>query len=448
MGCGCCRGSGQIVPEEPQAVVPTSPAPVDGERYQEQPGLEDADKKSESSSAGSGPPVASMSDELYMETWLPLDVFSKSVHEICILGKTILGDGHDRTYCHAVVEEDFEPKRFHISGFSGDPEALRKQLGSYGVGISCRKGRKEGVPNQDNIFFCRTERFTIAGVADGHGADGHWASHWVAFYTMSLIFTEVVQKESLPTEYDSLRIFNMVHEALACRSSKGQPPAAGETSDKDPPRKFDLQSTGSTLSLLVIDHKQSIVTSAWVGDSRSVMFTLGENATKKAEANLMLPSRTRASGIEYTSYDEGTMAIVSLTIDHDPRDIGERQRILSNGGMVNAHRVSSQEAHAEDQDSGLAMSRALGDLCLHSFGVIHTPGHKAVAFEKADNCIILCTDGVWEFINNEEASRLVAKAGRLNVAEATEALVGLAQERWLEQEEEEIDDLSAIVIWL
>merc|ERR1719478_1939991 len=115
--------------------------------------------------------------------------------------------------------------------------------------------------------------------------------------------------------------------------------------------------------------------SAWVGDSRCVMFTVGADPpVSKLSNSLMIPGSKRQSGLEHFATDEGVLAIQSLTIDHDPRDIGERHRILSTGGLVNAtsKRVNSRDCQDEDKDSGLAMSRALGDLCLHSFGVIHS----------------------------------------------------------------------------
>merc|ERR1719235_873409 len=106
-----------------------------------------------------------------MDMRQPADVFAKSAHEICIFGKTILIEGGSPSYCDAFVEEDFELKRLHVSPPCDDPEALSAKLSSMGVGICCRKGKKDGVANQDNVLFCRTERFIIAGVADGHGTD-------------------------------------------------------------------------------------------------------------------------------------------------------------------------------------------------------------------------------------------------------------------------------------
>jgi len=457
MGCGCCKGRGhsQVATEESQGVVPTSLAETGTK-------TDDDDEKnngrSESkgsgcdgySSEGSGPPPVKFSETLYNEIRTPADVFSRAPHEVCIIGTSILIEGDDPSYCRALVEQDLEPKRLHVSGEgvpATDPEALKELLGSSGVSICCRKGRKDA-PNQDNILFARTKRFTIAGVADGHGIDGHWASHWVAFYTMSLVLSEVVQKDQIPTEHDFIRIFNIVHEAMEFRSVQG-PPSDDPTSD-EPRRKFDLQSTGSTLSLCIVDKETNIVMSAWVGDSRCVLLTEGTEAPK-APKGLVLPGTVVSrSSVEFCMSDLGSMSVQSLTIDHDPREFKERERIMSNGGVV----TNDKRVNGDDDDAagaGLAMSRALGDLCLHTFGVIHTPGHKVVQLEKVAeqaHAIIVCSDGVWEFVSNSEAGRFIANAGRADVAQATEDLVSMAHQKWVEQDEEEIDDLSAIVVWI
>lgn len=60
---------------------------------------------------------------------------------------------------------------------------------------------------------------------------------------------------------------------------------------------------------------------------------------------------------------------------------------------------------------GLAMSRSVGDLVASSVGVIPEPGKLLLTLEfretelsEEDKFIILASDGVWEFIDNEEVS--------------------------------------------
>ena len=54
---------------------------------------------------------------------------------------------------------------------------------------------------------------------------------------------------------------------------------------------------------------------------------------------------------------------------------------------------------------GLAMSRAVGDLDSSILGVIATPEVIEHAVQPDDRYLIMASDGVWEFLSNEEAVR-------------------------------------------
>merc|ERR1711879_999018 len=92
---------------------------------------------------------------------------------------------------------------------------LRKALAFLGAGVSCRKGRKDHFPNQDNIFFCHGEAMSVWGVADGHGDDGHWVSHWGAMYVVAQVLRDITSYAGIPDEAIIQRIFNVAEEALA-----------------------------------------------------------------------------------------------------------------------------------------------------------------------------------------------------------------------------------------
>ena len=51
---------------------------------------------------------------------------------------------------------------------------------------------------------------------------------------------------------------------------------------------------------------------------------------------------------------------------------------------------------------GLAMSRSIGDFVAHSVGV--SPNPEVIKFELQpdDKFIVIASDGVWEFLTNEE----------------------------------------------
>lgn len=244
---------------------------------------------------------------------------------------------------------------------------------------------------------------TICGVADGHGPDGHWASHWCARYVLKLVVSEVSTAGCPPGDEALTKIFDLAHQALVCRSEQD---------------RFDLNMSGTTLSVCVIDHSKKYVVSAWAGDSRCA---IGKPGGVKGQ---------------------------SLTNDHKPQDKEERARIRASGGEVVRlendipHRVFVKGGEVP----GLAMSRAVGDCIAHSVGVIHVPGIVRVRLE--DHFVLCCSDGVWEFIESDEGAQIVSKMGKEKVIEATEALTKESRNRWLKEEEYMTDDISGICVYI
>jgi serine/threonine protein phosphatase PrpC len=94
------------------------------------------------------------------------------------------------------------------------------------------------------------------------------------------------------------------------------------------------------------------------------------------------------------------------------------------------------------------MTRAFGDSTGARAGVISIPEIKC--FDLNDECkfAIIGSDGVWEFISNEEAAGIVYPYYLKNSAEgAADALVKEAQSRW-KREEEIVDDITCVIVFL
>jgi len=67
---------------------------------------------------------------------------------------------------------------------------------------------------------------------------------------------------------------------------------------------------------------------------------------------------------------------------------------------------------------------------------------------EGDQFIILASDGVWEFISNEEAASIIMPHYLNNSAEkAAEAIIKEAIKRW-QEEDTSIDDITCIIIFL
>jgi serine/threonine protein phosphatase PrpC len=63
---------------------------------------------------------------------------------------------------------------------------------------------------------------------------------------------------------------------------------------------------------------------------------------------------------------------------------------------------------------GLAMSRSLGDQVAHSVGVSSIPEVKSFLVGVDDKFIIIGSDGVFEFLTNEDLARIVMPFYRVN----------------------------------
>lgn len=90
--------------------------------------------------------------------------------------------------------------------------------------------------------------------------------------------------------------------------------------------------------------------------------------------------------------------------------------------------------------------RSLGDAVAHTAGVISDPEFTEKELDPtSDRAIVVATDGLWEFIDNDEAIDLLFPTP--GPAEAVDCLVKEANARWM-QEEQVIDDTTIIVAHL
>jgi len=56
---------------------------------------------------------------------------------------------------------------------------------------------------------------------------------------------------------------------------------------------------------------------------------------------------------------------------------------------------------------GLAMSRSIGDYVAHSVGVSTDPEVMRFDLNSDHKFIVIASDGVWEFLSNEEIGQIV-----------------------------------------
>lgn len=135
---------------------------------------------------------------------------------------------------------------------------------------------------------------------------------------------------------------------------------------------------------------------------------------------------------------EDHFEVAALTRDHKPDDFDEAQRIKASGGRVDSYRdqnggkLGPERVWLSDQDlPGLAMSRSFGDSVACQVGVNAIPECREVTLLPQDKIIVLASDGVWEFMSNEEVASIIYPFfEQKNAEKAAETLVKAAFKRW------------------
>eukprot|EP00879_Flechtneria_rotunda_P011713 GHRR01012234.1.p2 GENE.GHRR01012234.1~~GHRR01012234.1.p2 ORF type:complete len:382 (+),score=136.61 GHRR01012234.1:110-1255(+) len=291
----------------------------------------------------------------------------------------------------------------------GEAAARPSKPRPVGVQVACmsRAGREPGYKktNQDNCFAFEkyiSEEQSMFGAMDGHGPHGHLVSGFVKQHLPIILVNHLTSGVSVE---DALTTgFLEVDRNLASS-------------------RIDCEFSGSTCAVAYL--KGKTLTTAWVGDSRMVM---GRRIKRGWEA-------------------------IDLSHDHKPTTPEERARILRSHGRVERlvdeagqpmgpYRVWLQYAWVP----GLAMSRALGDQLAHTVGVSSEPQHITVDLTPSDKLLILASDGVWEFISSKEAVEMVAACD--TPEEGCRTLVDEAYQRWLNEEDGVVDDITAVVVRL
>lgn len=86
---------------------------------------------------------------------------------------------------------------------------------------------------------------------------------------------------------------------------------------------------------------------------------------------------------------------------------------------------------AHEDVPGLAMSRSLGDYVAQSVGVIPDPEILEYEITPDDLFLVIASDGVWEFMPNEEVAKIALPFYSKSAPEAAaNALVKEAYKKW------------------
>lgn len=312
-----------------------------------------------------------------------LDLFPQADHRLSLCG--VANDAHQKGFTDKNTAK------------GGD-----ETLNTLKIGCVCKKGLKPESPNQDDFCIFHADGVSIYGVFDGHGPYGHDISSFV--------------QENLPRNFVQDPNFQENPEkALAAAF----PETHRLCSEYQTEGHFDCALSGTTATLAML--RSGILYIAYVGDSRVVL--------------------ARKQGNEFKAED--------LTTDHKPTCEGERRRITAAGGQV--RRLEGDIPHRVFLNGkmypGLAMTRSIGDTVGTTAGVTSVPDVSARKVLKDWRFVLICSDGIWEFISTQEAVDIVAKHAPSDVQRATESLALEAWNRWVQEEVNVVDDITVICAW-
>ena len=272
-------------------------------------------------------------------------------------------------------------------------------------------------PNQDNFFIFKNitseSNNYFIGVCDGHGKYGKEISSFISVnlplnLKQNFLDNKIkLNKESLSTISKIItKTFIQTNLSLNLNSNIG------------------TSSSGSTCSSIILTPYRLI--SINLGDSRCV---LGKYNNK--------------------------WYYVNLTRDHKPKEEDEKKRILEKGGKISkekdefGNKTGIARIWKKDGGNiGLALTRSFGDEILSKIGVICEPEVKEFILSKDDKFIIIGTDGLWEYITSQECVEIVKEFYLKNdIQGAINYLFKESAKRWI-TEQDVIDDITIILIFL
>ena len=269
--------------------------------------------------------------------------------------------------------------------------------------------------NQDRYFIFRNFvtgfENIFMGVLDGHGYYGHEVSEYIR-ENLPMDLNRVLKTKKLNLLKDDLsqvikQTFEMENNSLLRN------------------KQIDSNLSGSTCVSVIYTPEKLII--ANLGDSRCV---LGKKINNEWKAE-------------------------NLTKDHKPSVPEEAERIKSLGGRIRPMKdeegnfIGPLRVYMKEKDiPGLAMTRSFGDYYASTAGTISIPEVSEYIFVPEDKFLILASDGLFEFIDSEEAVSIVSGYYDKNdIVGCSEFLYKESYRKWIYEEEDTVDDITIILVF-
>ena len=279
--------------------------------------------------------------------------------------------------------------------------------------------------NQDTYILERNVNgvlnFNIFGVLDGHGVNGHLASQFVKRYIINRIKNiSTIKNLDSPKEIYKKLIEN------------GYQIIANIFCDADvqiTKEKFNCEMSGTTC-VIVIQLEEHLIC-ANTGDSRGILIYDESNGNNLNKTKIYL-----------------------LSYDCKPELPNEKKRIEEAGGSVERMMDEGDIPCGPfrvwikgEEYPGLAMSRSIGDMDAKKVGVIPNPQIVEYTLNPKSKYMIICSDGIWEFISNEEVMKIANRYYLRNDALGLcNDLTNISTALWL-KEDIVVDDITVVVVF-
>ena len=299
------------------------------------------------------------------------------------------------------------------------PEGRVKKVGSFSQAGKGEDGFTK--VNQDSFFVLKNQYdlkdFNIFCVLDGHGVNGHLVSRFVTKYFTSF-FKNNKKMNSCKNNEDEV-FFRLK------KNSSDIIKRAFRHAERDLEKNADIDSSFSGTTCVMVFQVGEKILCANVGDSRAIMVKENNKVNK----------------------------IIPLSIDQKPDDPEESKRIIENGGEISQFEEDGEKSgpfrvwKKGEAYPGIAMSRSIGDLIASTLGVIPVPKFIEEKIDNDTKFIVVASDGVWEFLDNQKVTDIVMPFYKKNDPDgACKALIKESTE-WWNQEDVVVDDITVIVVF-
>ena len=271
--------------------------------------------------------------------------------------------------------------------------------------------------NQDSFLVLQNQYnmkdFNIFSVMDGHGVNGHLVSRFVTKYFTSFFKNNKKMNSNKNEDEVYYRLKKNDSDILT---------RAFRHAERDIEKNSDIDANFSGTTCVMVLQVGEKILCANVGDSRAIMVK---------ENNKIIP----------------------LSIDQKPDDPEESKRIVENGGEISQFEEDGEKSgpfrvwKKGEEYPGIAMSRSIGDFIATTLGVVPVPKFLDEKIDSDTKFIVVASDGVWEFLDNQKVADIVMPFYKKNDPDgACKALIKESTD-WWNQEDVVVDDITAIVVF-